>query len=698
MIQERTIEATVAEFEAWYSSDVEDKPLETATAAGVLRDLFARAQRGAADLHDPDGELIGWLARDLARDDDAAEDAYLQARLLLPIYLLFLRARDRWRRSEHAVQLAWEELGVTAQRPLGLTTLGNFFDGIIAAALAQQPDPTHVLAVGVERAFVTPLRATLDALAGRGELTRGELAELVGLPEDSVALDLWHEMLREAELASGDEDGRLTPLRTVTDAGGCPPPSAPLIERIVRSLTRAAVLRVFDADGDDGLVKVPRGTGLLAALVASTDRGLYLPEEEDDSEDSTASVVQLYVSMMLGEGDERLPALVEEVWEVLRALVHFGVLQEETLPAGSLVLLMPEPLQRACFRAVRDATGVTGTPDDTAPWQPVELPFTMAADTGVDVVATFEHDPGIWRRVRIVGKLTLHDLHDVLQSTFGWRDVREYRYAGADGTHRFAAQWLLRHLRGVEDAAVTDAGSVALGSVLRATGDELVYQYGHLDGPWLIRLRVERVMSGLAEPITLIDGAGHAPAEPTRIGEKLQARLPEGWTLPAELEYAWAFMESKGWMKTADNGVELVAPGSPQARPGLVFSSGLTLAHRWGAEHSALTRVLPIAVSPDETLVALWLDDGGAARVVALPPDGGASLLGDGAVDLLRLAAVGYPEISPRVLGRPPEDADAVAGVEEFRGWVRGQLGVDVPDMWGPLGQDGFTAWLADQG
>src|SRR5690606_9694351 len=153
-----------------------------------------------------------------------------------------------------------------------------------------------VLAVGVERGFVAPLRATLDAFADHDELSRPALAGLLGLAEDSAALELWQLGLRETEHVVLEEDGSLTPSRGVTNAGGCPPPSADLVQRVVRSLTRAAVLWAFDADGTDELYNVPRATGLLGALAASTSPDLYLPDDEDDSEDSTEDVVGLYVS------------------------------------------------------------------------------------------------------------------------------------------------------------------------------------------------------------------------------------------------------------------------------------------------------------------------------------------------------------------------------------------------------------------
>src|SRR5690606_31072931 len=141
-------------------------------------------------------------------------------------YLLFLRQHDLWRRSEWTVQQCWREIGVIAQRPVGMPSLGSMLDAAIAEGLAVRPDSADVLAVGVERGFVAPLRATLDAFADHDELSRPALAGLLGLAEDSAALELWQLGLRETELVVLEEDGSLTPSREVTNAGGCPPPSA----------------------------------------------------------------------------------------------------------------------------------------------------------------------------------------------------------------------------------------------------------------------------------------------------------------------------------------------------------------------------------------------------------------------------------------------------------------------------------------
>lgn len=700
MSDERTSVGTVAQFEAWLAASEEELPFDPASGARHLADLFASAERGGADLHDPTGELILWLSRDLARDDGPPSEEYTERLAVLPWYLLFLRSHELWRRSERAVQECWEAIDIAAQRPLGLTTLGSVVDGVLADRRSRLPASADVLATGIDRAYVAPLRATLDALAERGALDRSAVAALAGVAEDTVALELWLRSLGEAGLARVDDGGLLRPLQVVTDAGGCPPPSTDLVNALVRGITRAGLWQIVDADAADGLDNLPRATALLMAVIGATDETLFLPDpdDSDDPEEGSAELVEHLVERLLpGPEDERLAPFTAEVITVLQAMIRFGVLDEVTLPQGSIAYLAPEPFRHATAQAVSDVTGAVGAPEDLVPWEPVELPFTMREDAGLDLVASFEHDPGVWRRFRILGSGSLASLHAVLQEGFGWRDTRSVLFCTGDGTPRATVRSLLRTFRDPEHAAVVDADALQIGSLLKVAGDELGYRYGEMSNPWRIRVRLERLMTGIKDPLTWLDRAGDAPAEPTRIGESLQARLPEGMTIPAELEAAWAFMESKRWAMATDDGTRLVAPGPPQARPAIVFSDGLTLLDRYEESSPVLARTHPIAGTSLDTRFALWLDDDGLTKVVAFMPDGGASLIGS-PLDLLRLAAIGYQQIAPDELGQPPQHPEAVAGMAEFRGWLRSQVGADVPELWGRLGNDEVTAWVAAQG
>src|SRR5690606_42136497 len=96
------LEGAVAGGEGRWPTLDEGNPLPAAAAAGALADLFRRAGRGGADLHDPSAELLRWLTRDLARAPDVTDEAYDAAILTLPRYLRLLRAHRPWPPRQHA--------------------------------------------------------------------------------------------------------------------------------------------------------------------------------------------------------------------------------------------------------------------------------------------------------------------------------------------------------------------------------------------------------------------------------------------------------------------------------------------------------------------------------------------------------------------------------------------------------------------
>lgn len=627
---DRRADRTVEEFTAWHAAN--DKRPKPEAAATALADLFARARRGGGDLHDPTPELLRWLVRELARDP--ATDHEL-AILTLRAYLAFLSATRRWRRSEHVVRACWAVLDHARRRPRGLRSLGDL-DQPLADRLACPTSDAQLLAAGLAAAFVTPMRRTLDALAASDGLSPDESAPLASVPPGSIADQIWLRGLAEAGLVTL-EDSTVAATAVVTDAGGCPPPSAELIESVVSGLVRAALFRACE-EGED--------TGLAVVRQLVTD-----PPAHERHDAGTAH-------------------------QVVEALARFGLLDPA---AGSAVRA---PFQPLAALAVADVTGCVGTADEQIDWQPVELPYPLRADTALDLVLTLEQAPGVWRRLRVAAVGSLELLHRELQGSLGWRDVRPSMFCDAGGTHRFAPPWLLKDLTAQADAAVTDSTAVRLGSVLSQAGDELTYLYGSLANPWRVRVVVERVTSGIREPVTRLDGGGDAPIEPSLLAEALTPRLPAGASIPAELERAWVFMEERRWIGTAPAGHPLAAPGPPAARPGIVFDAGLDLPERPAEEGEPMAALVPIAASPDGTVIALrWAADG-APRVLGLAPDGTSFPIAASVADLLRLAAIGYPDLSRETLRLPPRDADAVAGVAEFRDWVRGRLGLAVPDRW----------------
>ena len=117
-------------------------------------------------------------------------------------------------------------------------------------------------------------------------------------------------------------------------------------------------------------------------------------------------------------------------------------------------------------------------------------------------------DPPIWRRLLIPDRLTLHQLHRVLQLVFGWQDY--HLYAFEVGDRRFEAPD--PEAEG-ENAAVTTVGALGL-----RVGAEFVYRYDYGDD-WEHAILVEAV-----EP----DVGGAAPEAEVDGGEPTWPRLLDG--------------------------------------------------------------------------------------------------------------------------------------------------------------------------
>jgi hypothetical protein len=116
-------------------------------------------------------------------------------------------------------------------------------------------------------------------------------------------------------------------------------------------------------------------------------------------------------------------------------------------------------------------------------------------------------DPPIWRRLLIPDRLTLHQLHRVLQLVFGWQDY--HLYAFEVGDRRFEAPG--PEAEG-ENAAATPVGALGL-----SVGAEFVYRYDFGDD-WEHAILVEAVEpdAGAEEEPTwpqLLDGARAGPPE-----------------------------------------------------------------------------------------------------------------------------------------------------------------------------------------
>lgn len=175
----------------------------------------------------------------------------------------------------------------------------------------------------------------------------------------------------------------------------------------------------------------------------------------------------------------------------------------------------------------------------------------------------------------------------------------------------------------------------------------------------------------------------------------LTPHLPDGIAVPEELEQAWLWMEQQGWGVETANGYVL-APDAGSRQLGVAFRAFDKSLEPWVFEGVPSGRIAPFAeIGGDGSVGALWLDDDDQVRFVGLGSEGDAYLLADSAIDLLRLVAIGYSELTTYAVGLPPDDDEAVAALAPFRAWVEQTFDVAVPSEWPGLGDDEFTDWLA---
>lgn len=143
-------------------------------------------------------------------------------------------------------------------------------------------------------------------------------------------------------------------------------------------------------------------------------------------------------------------------------------------------------------------------------------------------------EPPIWRRLRVPDRLTLHQLHRVLQLAFGWLDYHLYEFtpvsraSAASKSGRVArGQRRSPEVRYAEpdpdwddpdgEVQTRDSRQVTLRDLALKRGARLIYVYDFGDD-WTHDVRVERVVAsrvedeGEALPMVL-DGARAGPPE-----------------------------------------------------------------------------------------------------------------------------------------------------------------------------------------
>ncbi|WP_251040262.1 plasmid pRiA4b ORF-3 family protein [Arthrobacter sp. ISL-72] len=136
-------------------------------------------------------------------------------------------------------------------------------------------------------------------------------------------------------------------------------------------------------------------------------------------------------------------------------------------------------------------------------------------------VELVDSEPEIWRQLEVLGSLTLDQVHQVLQTAFGWEDAHLHRFTAddpfaplrpVDGEVPEALQWLPG--QECEEPEDTPEEDFSLDQLLALGSGAAFYEYDFGDS-WLHRLELvsRRPANEGTPPARLIDGARRGPLE-----------------------------------------------------------------------------------------------------------------------------------------------------------------------------------------
>ncbi len=105
--------------------------------------------------------------------------------------------------------------------------------------------------------------------------------------------------------------------------------------------------------------------------------------------------------------------------------------------------------------------------------------------------------PPVWRRLQVPGEATLADLHDVIQTAFGWENAHLHQFV--IGGDFFGVS---DPMGGMWDESMEDERRVSLRDAVGLRRKKFVYEYDFGDG-WIHDILVEKVLApeaGVAYP------------------------------------------------------------------------------------------------------------------------------------------------------------------------------------------------------
>jgi hypothetical protein len=129
----------------------------------------------------------------------------------------------------------------------------------------------------------------------------------------------------------------------------------------------------------------------------------------------------------------------------------------------------------------------------------------------VDLTGT---KPPLWRRLELASDLFLNEIHDVIQTAFGWTDSHLHEFASGEDYYHFSAEHYLCPFQAAEGETGVPEEDVRLDEVLAKPGDKLFYLYDFGDD-WMhvIKLEAERPRDDSAPSAVCIGGRRPGPSE-----------------------------------------------------------------------------------------------------------------------------------------------------------------------------------------
>ncbi|WP_405060328.1 plasmid pRiA4b ORF-3 family protein [Kribbella sp. NBC_01505] len=122
--------------------------------------------------------------------------------------------------------------------------------------------------------------------------------------------------------------------------------------------------------------------------------------------------------------------------------------------------------------------------------------------------------PPVWRRLEIASDLFLNEVHDIIQTAFGWTDSHLHEFAAGPSYHSRTSEHYLCPVQVEQRATGVPEEDVRLDEVLAKRGSKLFYLYDFGDD-WMHVIKVEAVKprDESAPRAVCLDGERPGPSE-----------------------------------------------------------------------------------------------------------------------------------------------------------------------------------------